>query len=239
MPASALAVIGAGFGLGLVHAFDADHVMAVSALSSKKPGILRTLRYSISWALGHGGVLLLSGLLLFGLGMQLPESVLHWAEASVGVLLIAIGLMCFWRFRQQKIQLVSHRHGSVVHTHWQISGQGHGDHPQAHAVTDSTQPLTAGDKHAPVMVGVLHGLAGSAPALALVPVVTQGQFSTALGYLLVFSLGVTLAMASFGLGFGAVQHRLQRLSYRLFQASRYLVASGSVVLGGFWLSQSL
>lgn len=233
MTLSSLAVLLTGFGLGVVHAFDADHVMAVSALSSRKPGIARTLGYSLRWALGHGGVLMLAGILLFGLGLQLPDSLVHWAEASVGLLLIGIGLMCFWRFRARGVSLVPHRHGEMEHTHLKVAGHAHGDDS---IESDTHQETT--DRHGPVMVGVLHGLAGSAPALALVPIVTQGQFAVAVTYLLLFSLGVMLAMCAFGLGFGGLQAWLRHQSVRAFQIGRYLVASGSVGLGGYWLSQS-
>ena len=54
--------------------------------------------------------------------------------------------------------------------------------------------------HAPILVGMMHGLAGSAPALALVPVVAHGQLWMALTYLVLFSVGVLLAMLVFGLG---------------------------------------
>ena len=48
-----------GLGLGLLHALDADHVMAVSALSNRKPDFKRTLKFSASWAIGHGSVLII------------------------------------------------------------------------------------------------------------------------------------------------------------------------------------
>ncbi len=124
MLVSSLSIIGVGFTLGLMHAFDADHVMAVSALSSRKPGFLRTLKFSANWALGHGGVLMLAGLLLFGLGLHIPEQLQYMAEASVGVMLIGLGLVCFWRFRQQHLRLQTHTHvhshGEIVHTHWHL-----------------------------------------------------------------------------------------------------------------------
>ena len=81
-----LSLIAVGFSLGLMHALDADHVMAVSALNNQKAGLRRTLGYCSNWALGHSGVLLFSGLLLFGLGLSLPESLQYAAEVSVGVL---------------------------------------------------------------------------------------------------------------------------------------------------------
>ena len=52
-----------GLGLGLLHALDADHVMAVSALSNRKPSLQRTLKFSANWAIGHGSVLIMLGLL--------------------------------------------------------------------------------------------------------------------------------------------------------------------------------
>ena len=87
------------------------------------------------------------------------------------------------------------------------------------------------------MVGMLHGLAGSASALALVPVIAHGQLVVAVAYLLVFSMGVLLSMLCFGLGLGIVQRKLQHLSESLFKWNQYLIASASVILGGYWLSQ--
>jgi sulfite exporter TauE/SafE len=236
MLASSLSIIGVGFTLGLIHAFDADHVMAVSALSSRKPGFLRTLKFSANWALGHGGVLMFAGALLFGLGLHIPEQLQYMAEASVGVMLIGLGLVCFWRFRQQHLRLQTHTHvhshGEVVHTHWHLE-----DHTEN--ATENSSASNSSDKHAPVMVGMLHGLAGSAPALALVPAVAQGQLWVAMMYLLLFSGGVMLSMLVFGSGLGSLQNQLQRKSARLFAVSRYFVATASVCLGGFWLAQAV
>ena len=224
-----LIILSVGFSLGLVHALDADHVMAVSVLSNTKPGFLKTIRYCSSWALGHGFVLMMAGLLLFGLGMGIPESMVKLAEILVGVFLIGMGLFCFWRFRNERIQLVEHSHGDIKHRHWQVEGD------QVHA------RAKANDKagHTPVMVGMLHGFAGSAPALALVPIVAGGQVTAALSYLLLFSAGVMIAMLVFGLGFGATQRYLSQKSVRLMNSLRYLIALGSVTIGGYWLSQAI
>ena len=227
MFSSVFTMIAAGFSLGLLHALDADHVMAVSALSSRKPGILRTIKHSAHWALGHGGVLLFSGLLLFGLGWQIPQSFSHLAEASVGVMLMVIGLMCIWQFKKQPLRLAHHKHGEVEHTHWCVD-----DELETHAEKTS-------QRHTPVLVGMLHGLAGSAPALALIPVVVQGDVYSAFMYLLVFSTGVMLSMLLFAFGLGVMQKKLKGINIKFYQFSRYLIASASIVLGGFWLSQSL
>jgi nickel/cobalt exporter len=226
---ASLGLISVGFTLGMVHALDADHVMAVSAMSNARPGVARTLGFCANWALGHGGVLMLSGVLLFGFGVGIPAHFGHLAELFVGVFLIGMGLLCFWRFRRERISLTEHRHGEVVHRHWQVEGSAHAG-------------AAAGDRaarHTPVMVGALHGLAGSAPALALIPVVVHGELLTALAYLALFSLGVMLAMVIFGIGFGATQRFLQQRYLWIFNWFRNLVAAASILLGGYWIAQAL
>lgn len=229
-----LSIMAVGFGLGLMHALDADHVMAVSALGNQKPGRKRVLSFCANWAVGHSGVLLFSGLLLFGLGLHLPEALQRGAELSVGILLIGLGLWCFWQFRKQPISITEHRHGDIVHRHLHVEGDAT---DQGHSGVEAAET----DKingHAPVFVGVIHGLAGSAPALALVPAVAQGQVFNAIAYLIVFSVGVLLSMLVFGFGFGALQERLRQQHIRLFQWHRHGISLCSIVIGGYWLHQA-
>lgn len=226
-----------GLGLGLLHALDADHVMAVSALSNRKPSLKRTLKFSANWAIGHGSVLILLGLLFFGLGIALPETIQKLAESSVGVLLIALGLACFWQFHKEKIVLNkhthSHSHGSIEHTHLHVA---------AHAKTDADtmeSPEQIKEAHTPVMVGVLHGLAGSAPALAIIPAMMQSNLFESIAYLVLFSAGVLLSMVAFGLSFGLVQKKLQEKSIQIFNWSRKVIATSAVGIGFYWLAQAV
>jgi nickel/cobalt exporter len=222
-----------GLGLGLLHALDADHIMAVSALSNRKPSLKRTLKFSANWAIGHGSVLILLGLLFFGLGIALPESIQQLAESSVGVLLIGLGLACFWQFHKEKVVLNKHTHehndGSIEHTHLHV-------HDHDKKLENSQQVKEA---HTPVMVGVLHGLAGSAPALALIPAMMQTNLLEAMGYLVLFSAGVLFSMVAFGLSFGLVQKKLQQKSIKIFNWSRKVIASAAVGIGFYWLAQAI
>jgi nickel/cobalt exporter len=222
-----------GLGLGLLHALDADHVMAVSALSNRKPSLRRTLKFSANWALGHGSVLILLGLLFFGLGIALPESIQKLAESSVGVLLIGLGLACFWQFHKENVVLNKHTHehsnGSIEHTHLHVH-----DHDKKIESSDQVK-----EAHTPVMVGILHGLAGSAPALALIPAMMQTSLWEAMGYLVLFSAGVLFSMVAFGLSFGLVQKKLQQKSIKVFNWSRKIIASAAVGIGFYWLSQAI
>jgi sulfite exporter TauE/SafE len=226
-----------GLGLGLLHALDADHVMAVSALSNRKPSLKRTLKFSANWAVGHGSVLILLGLLFFGLGIALPETIQKLAESSVGVLLIALGIACFWQFHKEKIILDKHTHqhsdGSIEHTHLHVTDHVNTDEQ----IVESTQKLK--ETHTPVMVGVLHGLAGSAPALAIIPAMMQSSLLESLAYLVLFSAGVLFSMVAFGLGFGLVQKKLKEKSVRIFNWSRKFIASSAVGIGFYWLVQAV
>jgi len=224
MLAELIPLIILGFGLGMMHALDADHVMAVSSLSNQKPDLFRTLCFSANWALGHATILVFSGLCLFGLGLAIPESLQKIAEAGVGLFLIVLGILCFIQFRKEKISLNIHRHGEIEHCHWQTES-----HSQKNDEKNSKS------KHLPVLVGGLHGLAGSAPALALLPAVGQGEILVALSYLVVFSLGVMFSMVLFGLGFGYFQNVLKHRYNSIFHWSRRVIATASILLGSFWL----
>lgn len=230
-----------GLGLGLLHALDADHVMAVSALANQNPSIRRTLLFSLNWALGHGGVLLTCGVILFGFGVTIPSSLQHIAEMSVGILLIVLGVSFFWRFRNNNIRLDKHTHDGIEHTHLASNEHGEHTHPRLSdkPETDHSQAPVLEKQHQPVMIGILHGLAGSAPALALIPAVASGQLALAVSYLVVFSLGVIASMLMFGLGFSWVQHYLHQHYQKMFSACRHLVALCAIGFGCFWLAQSL
>lgn len=217
-----------GFSLGLLHALDADHVVAVSAMANQKPSIKRTLLFSLNWALGHGGVLLVCGVILFGVGLTIPENLQHLAEASVGLLMIVLGLSFYWRLRTLKVKLTKHRHDDIEHTHWATD-----DHQ------NNTETKETGGNHQPVMIGMLHGLAGSAPALALIPAVASGQLALAITYLLIFSLGVMLSMLVFGLGFSWIQNYLHLHYQRVSVWCRHIIALMAIVVGGFLLMQTV
>jgi ABC-type nickel/cobalt efflux system permease component RcnA len=211
------AILALSFFLGLVHAFDADHIVAVSSLASRKRGWKSGIFYAFKWALGHGGILLLAAIAALYFRWQLPESISYSAEKFVGIILIVSGLSIFWSLYQQQVQLKVHRHGDVVHAHLATA-----DKPNKH-------------DHTPVLVGIVHGLAGSAPALALIPA-TLYRPSLGLAYVLIFSLGVLAGMVTFGMLLSHSQRFLLRRSPTLFNGSRALLGVGATALGVLWLS---
>ena len=233
MQETTLALLSLGFGLGLLHALDADHIMAVSSLAYSKDGSARcsrrrTVRFCIQWAIGHGGILLLLAVLVLATGVAIPAQVSFLAEKAVGVILITLGMWIFWQFYQNRLQLHVHSHESLTHAHLD------------HVTSGSDSTIIRNQKnskhdHRPMLVGITHGLAGSAPVLAILPLAQSGQGWFGLLYVAMFSFGVVATMLVFGLCFNKFQNTLQNYSRRLFDVSRLTLASLSIGFGGYWL----
>ena len=185
----------------------------------------------------------MGGLLLFGLGISIPESLAFVAEVCVALLLIGLGIYFIWQLRYQYIRIEQHRHGDIVHTHLYTDKDhaenkasnidGHIDEKIENPIEDHIA------NHKPVMVGVLHGLAGSAPALALIPAVGSGQLAIAISYLLLFSFGVIVSMLAFGLGFTYLQSFFYQRYQTIFQWMRGALAFTAIVAGGMLLLRTV
>lgn len=97
-----LSVLSAGLLMGILHAFDPDHVMTMSSLGSRPDGRGATARYAVSWGIGHGGILVIAALALLLFEVPMPETLPRGAERFVGVILIAAGgslALALWRGR--------------------------------------------------------------------------------------------------------------------------------------------
>ena len=227
------AILIIGFGLGMLHALDADHVMALVALYNQKSKLRKVAFFSTYWAIGHGTVLLVCGILLTAFGVLIPESLQWVAEFGVGVLLFVIGIVCVWQLRKTKLQI--HSHGDIQHVHWHTHEHAEQEN-QDHAKSSIKDSLV--ENHKPLLVGMVHGLAGSAPVLALVPAVNQGQVLPAVIYLCLFSVGMMISMAVFGLSFAYGLNFLQARFQKVFNWGRYVIAALSIGLGVFWMVQA-
>lgn len=173
-----VALFGLGFVLGLKHALDADHVVALSTFVSQTRSLKQSSWFGISWGLGHTLTLLLVGLVILGFRLTVPEKLALAFEFLVGILLVGLGVNVIRKTLQGKYHLHVHEHGdAVVHTH-------------LHAHRWSRLHSHA---HASFAVGMVHGLAGSA-ALALLVLTTVQSVVAGLLFILVFGAGSILAM---------------------------------------------
>lgn len=213
-------LLGTGLSLGLLHAFDADHIMAVSSLSQRRVTSRGLVSFCGRWALGHGVTIAILAWLLLAFNWQLGESATLWAERAIGLLLMVAGGWLMIRLFKPTLRLRTHRHGDLCHTHLIDTQRAH-------------------DNHLPVLVGVIHGIAGSAPLLALLPSLIEGSPMVGAGYIAVFSAGVLLSMLGFGMVLGAMQRWLLSRSDDLFDYAKGVLGALTFVLGGLWLAGTL
>ncbi len=216
-------ILAMAFGFGLLHALDADHVLAVSGLSGmRSDGMKRSYAFSLRWALGHGSSILLVGGLVLFLGMAIPEHYSSIAEGLVGFMLLGIGLMLLLDWFRQKNSLYMHRHDRMpLHVHMQT--------------TTAVNPLHH-HRHGTVLVGLIHGLAGSAPLLALMPLSKLASPLAGMAYLLIFCLAVLLSMLVFGGLLGTAFAGLQRISRQYTEMVRLLLALVTVAFAIYLVS---
>jgi sulfite exporter TauE/SafE len=213
-------ILSLAFGLGMLHSLDADHIMAVSNLASARPNTRNTVLFCLRWAIGHGLTLLLVGLLVFVLGLSLPQSLSRYAELVVAFVLIAIGVFVLFDVLRSQVHIHFHKHdGLPAHAHWHSHQK---DRSHVHS-------------HAAVFIGMLHGLAGSAPLLALIPIAMSKQPLFGFVYLLIFSLGVMTAMLIFGGLLGFFTKKILAVSQSLFRWVRALLGLGAISAGGLLL----
>jgi nickel/cobalt transporter (NicO) family protein len=223
-----LVLLALGAGGGLLHALDADHVLAVSTVAvSGEASRRKILATAFNWALGHGLSLTLVSLTVLGFGLAIPETLSSVAEFLVGGILVAVGASLLLAFRRGDVRFSAHRHsGLPPHAH--LHDRDHT--PQGGAVFSD---------HRPILIGLVHGVAGSAPLIALLPLVIKSQFLFAGLYILLFTLCVALAMCLFGGVLGMVVSRLQARFRHSLAILQCLLAIQSIALGGYWMSGAL
>jgi sulfite exporter TauE/SafE len=220
-----------GFLLGIRHALEADHVAAVASLATRTTSPRQTARLAAVWGLGHASTLLLVGGVVAALGAALPEAAARVFEAAAGVLLALLGLDVLRRVRRQRVHFHVHRHDDGIrHLH----AHAHAGEPAA-----DHDPSRHHHEHAPgllrraLLVGSVHGLAGSA-ALVVLSLRSASSTAGALAYMAVFGVGSVAGMVLFSL---AIALPMRLTSRHLERASRGLEAAlgAASVLIGAWM----
>jgi high-affinity nickel permease len=173
---SILIALSAAFILGVQHAFEPDHVVAISTIATRTKSMLKSLETGSLWGLGHTLTLLVAGMLLILLKVQLPVSIAASFELGVGFMLIVLGIWAIVSLKEKKLHLHAHSHNGKIHTHI-----------HSHAETKSHEHA-----HVPFSVGIVHGLAGSG---ALVILIMSSMTDVVQGFFFIVSFGVGLILA--------------------------------------------
>jgi high-affinity nickel permease len=180
MEASLYAAFGLGLILGVKHALDADHVIAVSTIVSEHRSLKWASLIGAFWGLGHTATLFVVGLLVIGLRLTIPTRVALALEFLVALMLVVLGLSILWRtFGVEKLHLHAHSHNPETHAHFHLHGIREEDHSHPHPFKSMQKPF---------LVGMVHGLAGSA-ALMLLVLTTIPSPLAGLAYIVIFGVG--------------------------------------------------
>lgn len=205
-----------GVASGMRHAMEPDHLAAVStfAVGGRKP--TSAMRFAAAWGAGHALMLLLVSGTLVLTRRELPFAVGQAFEVGVAVMLVALGV----RAIAQRADLIPHAHeGGVVHV-------GH------HHPTDATADEGLATLARPLLVGVVHGLAGSG-ALSALTMATVGSPAAGIAYVALYGFGAMLGMALLA---GIAGAPLARLAQSKLAMRSLTVATGlvSVAVGLAW-----
>jgi ABC-type nickel/cobalt efflux system permease component RcnA len=236
MDTSIGAALTLGFVLGLRHALDPDHLVAVSTIVSEHKSIKRSSLVGTFWGLGHTASLLGIGIVILFMRASIPAHFEPWMEAPVAAMLIVLGVSATWRaFRERGWQVHTHTHSHedrAPHTHVHL--HAHEQHDHKHRL------FRMGRK--PFLVGLVHGVAGSA-ALTLAVLTTIPSVALGLLYITVFGIGsfggMLFMSAMIGLPFAVTARRFSVVNggIRLF-AGVFSVLFGLLLawnlLGGLW-----
>ena len=223
-------IIIAGLAIGLLHAFEPDHLSAVSTQllnknktssnntsNSKRPDLknltIKSSLRGVLWGAGHTSSIILIGLLVVGLSLNIPENFFIGAEIIVGAMLIILGILTATNkgiFRQKHIHPHKHPNG-VVHTH---SHSHNADHKH---------------NHKSYLIGCIHGIAGSGGLVALAASTLNG-FDMMMYFLILFGagsiIGMTVASGILGLPFILLSKISSTAKYL-----RYAIAGISLIIG--------
>ncbi len=180
-----------GFVMGMAHALEADHLAAVASFSVRGESAGAILKLGVSWGLGHTTTLFLTVVPLFFLGLAISETIEARLEALVGAVLIFLGLRLIWRLWRERVHMHVHVHdGGKRHLHV----HSHNDAPVAHARSDHEHAHQSKVRWQSLLVGLVHGMAGSAALLLYVNDAVEGKWM-AIPLVLLFGLGSVLGMA--------------------------------------------
>ena len=214
-----------GLAVGLQHAFEPDHVSAVTTQISKRKFKTQSLKHLIKegafkssilgalWGAGHTTTLVIVGLLLFLFSINIPSNVFLGFEFIVGIMLVFLAITTF---SNKKLFKLKHKH---PHVH--SNGTLH-THPHNHDVEHK-------HTHKSYLIGCIHGLAGSG-SLVVLMASTLGDIETVLSFILIFGIGsiigMTIISSLIGLPF-AFTSKFGATSKTL----RYIACTASFLIG--------
>jgi len=181
-------VLGIGFLLGMQHALEADHIAAVSSLAARRTDVRDIVKHGLTWGLGHTLTLFVFAGAAILLGQAIPEHLARPLETAVGVMLVGLGAHVWWRLWRDRVHFHQHGHGDGtrhLHAH-SHANEAIPHRKSAHSHQHEFRSRT-------LIVGLMHGMAGSA-ALLVLAISQVANAAYGMFYILLFGVGSMLGM---------------------------------------------
>lgn len=195
---------------GFLHALEPDHMAAVTTFVSRRPHPARAIGFGLRWGVGHSASVLAIGAVLLALDLRIPQSATQGMEFAVGAMLVLLGTALLWSIIRKP---VSHLSGAAAMAEPGAERAGRGT----------------------LWVGMAHGLAGTAPLLALLPVALIPSTPLVLLYLVLFGVGTIAGMVLYALCVGLLLSRAGAHLPRIGTLLRFSTALGSGAIGVLWM----
>ncbi|MGG1679268.1 sulfite exporter TauE/SafE family protein [Neobacillus sp. NRS-1170] len=181
-----LSILALGFVLGIKHAIEPDHVIAVSTIASQSKKLFRSSLAGVFWGIGHTATLFIIGIILIFMKGEIPEKWAMSLEFLVGIMLVYLGASTILSFKN--IHLHQHKHDGENHKHVHSHNLGsEHEHKNQHKNVSYLKSL---------VIGLVHGLAGSGAMVLLTMSTVKSVWEAAI-YILIFGTGTIIGMLFF------------------------------------------
>ncbi|MGG2014863.1 sulfite exporter TauE/SafE family protein [Bacillus sp. S10(2024)] len=181
-----LSILALGFVLGIKHAIEPDHVIAVSTIASQSKKLSRSTLAGVFWGIGHTATLFIIGIILIFMKGEIPEKWAMSLEFLVGIMLVYLGVTTV--FSLKNIHVHQHEHDGEEHKH--IHSHIHsGKHEHQHQHKNVSYLKS-------MFIGLVHGLAGSGAMVLLTMSTVKNVWEAAI-YILIFGVGTVIGMLFF------------------------------------------
>jgi cytochrome c biogenesis protein CcdA len=219
-------ILGLGFLLGMQHALEADHIAAVSSIAARRTDMRDIVKHGLTWGFGHTLTLFVFAGVAILLGHAIPEQFAQPLETAVGIMLVGLGAHVLWRLWRDRVHFHKHGHGDGIE---HIHVHSHVNEKIPHR--NSAHLHQHGFRWRSLLVGLMHGMAGSA-ALLVLAVSQVANPAYGMFYVLLFGIGSMLGMGALSVVIAvplAVSARWLTWANRGLQAGVGIV---TIVIGG-------
>ncbi|MDR2475888.1 MAG: hypothetical protein LBD45_08540 [Bacteroidales bacterium] len=203
---------------GLLHAFEADHILAVTTIVSQRDKLFAAIKDGVFWGLGHTSTIFLIGMLMILFKVNIPDSSFSLFEAIVGLMLMLVAAYRFYVFLKEETIIHRHHHehaGVNKHPHIHVHSKGKHLHKTSYGI------------------GIVHGLAGSGALVVLV--MTQiASIGSSMLYLLIFGMGSIVGMTLVA-GVFSIPFSRRLIAANWLRAALVLLSSGLCFVYGFYV----